>query len=51
MNDCSLFDNEVSQHLVILCIRLLIVHLIVVAGKAVEHEKVTHVVYGNGWDC
>ena len=36
-------DNEISQHLVILSISLFIVHLIVIAYEAVEHEKVAHV--------
>jgi hypothetical protein len=35
----------------ILCIGLLIVHLIIVPGKTMEHEKVTHIVDCNGGKC
>lgn len=45
----SLPDNEISQHLVILSICLLIIHLVIIASKAVKHEEVAHIGDSDGW--
>lgn len=45
----SLFDYEISEHLVILSECLLTVNLVVVADHSVNHEEVWHVCGCDGW--
>ena len=45
----SLLDDEVSKHLVILSEGLLVVGLVVVSNKSMEHEEETGIGYSDGW--